>query len=404
MTKTVLVMPGSNMQVPLIKRIKEKGIRVLCIDPNKNAPAFRYADYCENSDILAVNTCKEIAARYNVVAIVSDECDIAVRPIAEICDSLRLPSIGIDKAALFTNKALMRSFCKENGFPSPNFKKCKTVSEACAFYRALNNPKMIMKPVDSNSSRGVYTITSIEDISKFFDSSISFSKGEGSVICEEYIEGTEFTVDGIVVGGKHYSLCISKKKHYSHNANIAKELLFSHFDEKYDYGTLRKQNDLFVEKAQLPFGFTHAEYKYNGKAFVLIEIGARGGGNFISSHIVPWMTGIDNYEYLITQSMGISLDEGISIKDEYKERCSVLEFFDIAKENDRKQLKRITGEDFLNDNSNIDMYHFNFNPGDQVFLPDDDSKRIGFYIAHAKNREILNGLMAEIKERVEFVF
>ena len=71
--------------------------------------------------------------------------------------------------------------------------------------------KMIMKPLDANSSRGVYSINHEEDVRLYFEDSISFSKKEKSILLEEYIEGTEFTVDGIKTANGHISLAISEK-------------------------------------------------------------------------------------------------------------------------------------------------------------------------------------------------
>ena len=63
--------------------------------------------------------------------------------------------------------------------------------------------------------------------------------------------------------------------------------MFSHTNKKYDYEKLARLNSDMVETMGLPFGITHAEYKYYNGEFYLIEIAARGGGTRISSDIVP---------------------------------------------------------------------------------------------------------------------
>ena len=47
------------------------------------------------------------------------------------------------------------------------------------------------------------------------------------VLIEEYITGTEFTIDGIKTSEGHQCLAISEKKHYDHNENVACQLYFS---------------------------------------------------------------------------------------------------------------------------------------------------------------------------------
>ena len=158
---------------------------------------------------------------------------------------------------------------------------CRNAEEAKQFFEQMNMP-VILKPLDSCSSRGVFTVFQKEDIDRFFPQSLAFSKVEKAVLAEQYIRGTEFTVDGIKTPAKHYSLAISEKKHFAHNTNIACELYFSHKSSRFDYERLARQNDALVEMSPLSWGLTHAEYKFEDGQFYLIEIGARGGGNLIS--------------------------------------------------------------------------------------------------------------------------
>ncbi|MDD3415817.1 MAG: ATP-grasp domain-containing protein [Lachnospiraceae bacterium] len=404
MNQVIMVIPGASAQIPLIKKVKELGYKVVCVNPYENSPAFPYADYCEQYDILNVNDCISVAQHYNVCAVLSDECDIAMPTVAAVSERLSIPSIGSELASLYTNKKRMREFSEKKGFPCPKYRQCSQIVEAKEFFSSLDASKMIMKPLDSNSSRGVYTIQSIKDIDKLFEKSLSFSHSKHVVLCEEYIEGIEFTVDGIVLNEKHYSLAVSKKAHYQHHPNIACELFFSNDDEEFDYIKLRKQNDEYVNQSGLPFGFTHAEYKYNGKEFVLIEIGARGGGNYISSHIVPIMTEMDNYKLLIEQTLNLKESPEYIPKDKLKNRCSVLKFFDIHQEDDGKEIKEVEGEEYLKSSKRVLLYDFNFQKGDILHTASDDSKRVGFYIAYGDTREELLEIMEEIETSVHFKF
>lgn len=401
---TIMVIPGASAQIPIIKRIKELGYQVVCVNPYKDSPAFPYADYHEEYDILNVSDCLMVARKYNVCAVISDECDIAMPTVAAVSEALNTPSIGSDLARLYTKKTEMREFSKMHGFPCPAFKQCTSPDEAKAFFDSLDVPKMIMKPLDSNSSRGVYTITSHEEIENKFKLSLEFSHIEKAVLCEEYIEGIEFTVDGIVLNGKHYSLAISKKKHYEHHKNIACELYFSHSDPDFDYEQLRRQNDQYVAASGLPFGFTHAEYKFNGNQFVLIEIGARGGGNYISSHIVPAMTGLDNYKLLIEHTLNPEQQDTYILNPQYEKRCCVLKFFDVDAVHDGMVAKEIKNECLLKNNEKVLLYRFNFNVGDTIHVAEDDSKRIGFYIAYGNTREELDAFMEKIENNVKLGF
>lgn len=399
MKKIVMVLPGTESQIVLIKKLQEKGYKVLCVDPNDNAPALQMADYYEHADILDTDKCFAIANSNDVLAVLSDECDIAIPTVAYLNKKLGVHSIGEDLAQLYTNKFLMRTFCRKLGLPCPKYKECSCLEEANVFFRECGGKKMVIKPLNSNSSRGVYTITSLKDLESNYEYAEMYTRGRNSVLCEEYIEGCEFTVDGIMIDGKHHCLAVSKKKHFSYNQNIACELYFSPYDKDYDYERLRKQNDYYVEKSGLPFGFTHAEYKFNGKDFVLIEIGARGGGNFISSRIVPAITGFDHYQLLIDDTLGIRSDMPRTVINEGK--CAVLQFFDVKEKEGR--VTAVEGKDFLDGLPEIIFYEFHFHEGSVIQQAQNDSLRIGFYIAVAEDTEHLNHIMDLVEQKVKII-
>ena len=398
--KKILVLPGAIWQVPIVKKIREMGYSSIVVNPAADSPAFKYADKSIQSDIFAKQNYLDAIRTMHIDAVLSDECDIATRLIAELADSLDLPSQGQDMAELYTNKVRMREFLRDHNLPCPVFQTCHTLDEALIFYRNLNK-QMIVKPIDSNSSHGVFTIKTEAELIAHFEEARSFSREEKAVICEEYITGTEFTVDGIKTLYGHTCLAISEKKHYAYNENVAYELFFSHDNPNFDYDLLRRTNDQFVNLSGLPFGLTHAEYKFQDGQFYLIEIGARGGGNLISAEIVPCMSGYDNYEALIQMALGEKNIKQPSVASELLNRCAVLEFFDTPGKGGK--VKAIEGEEFLLNNPHVLSYKFNFKVGDTIQQAICDTARIGYYIAYADSREKLQKLMQEIQNKVKFV-
>lgn len=395
-----MVLPATFWQIPLVNKIREMGYRSLLVNLHADSPAFEVADYHEVANILDKQRCLEIAKQYNVDAILSDECDIAMPTVAYIAEQLGLHSLSIDDASLYTNKFLMRKFCKQHNLSSVDYKLCTTEKEVEEFYNQLSH-SIIIKPLDSNSSHGVFKITEKSQIYEKFAESLSFSKVNKAVLAERFIDGIEFTVDGLKTDDGHVTLAISEKRHFEHNINIANELFFSHYNENYDYDELRRVNDLFVNSSHLPSGtFTHAEYKYENGEFFLIEIGARGGGNLISATIVPLMSGVDNYDFLIKSSLGLKPGT-VSVNDKYSDRCAVLYFFETPGVGGK--VVKIEGEDFLKNNPYIVKYALNFKIGDIIENAVSDSARIGYYIAYEESRSKLRNLMAEIDRKVKIL-
>ncbi|MCD7841860.1 MAG: ATP-grasp domain-containing protein, partial [Lachnospiraceae bacterium] len=239
-TERVLVIAGGAWQAPLVEKVKAMGYEVVNSNLYEDSPAFAFADYCEVADVLDKEKNLEIARKYHVQAVLTDESDIAVPTVAYVAGKLGLPTICEDLARLFTNKYEMRCFCREHGLKTPEFRLCESAEEAAAFVGELersgnsdesgkpgesegpgrsekSGKRCIMKPLDSQSSRGVYVLEKPEDAYAYFESSAAYSSAGHAVIVEQYIEGVEFTVDGIAYAGEHRSLAISEKKHFSYN-------------------------------------------------------------------------------------------------------------------------------------------------------------------------------------------
>ena len=331
--KNILVLPGTQWQVPLIEKIQEMGHKALVVNPDPLAMGMKKADFVLISDIFDKDQVVTFGRKHKVDAVISDECDIAMNLVAELGKTFNVPTLDEETAALYTDKFLMREFSK--------------------FLNELDSP-IIIKPLDSNASHGVFKCVSESDVRKHFSEAMSFSRMKKSVLAERYIVGTEFTIDGIKTPSAHYTLAISEKKHFAHNDSIANELLFSHNNPNYDYDELRKTNDAFVMKSKLNFGFTHAEYKFEDGEFYLIEIAARGGGNMISSCITQYLSGYDTYRYLIECAIGNIHDEFFPIRDGYKDRVAVLKFFSTP--HGGGIVKAIEGVGYLENEKDIAHY------------------------------------------------
>lgn len=403
-SKLIMVIAGSQWQIPIVRKIKEMGHRALVVNLYEDSPAFAYADFHEVCDILDKAKCLEIAKKYNIDAVLSEECDIATPTVAYIAKELGISGLSEESAHLYTDKSAMREFSETHNLPSPKYRKCSNIEEVKQFIKenqeeSSTGRKIIIKPLDSNSSRGVHIINRAEELPSKFEDALSYSHIEKQVLAEQYIEGTEFTVDGIMTPQGHVSLAISEKKHYDFNPSIANELFFSQENDKFDYDLLRATNDRFVNLSNLEIGtLTHAEYKYMDGKFWLIEIGARGGGNLISAEIVPLMSGIDNYEYLIRSSLG---DFSWSLPEmSPKAECSVLRFLDTDFE--QGTVKEIQGEELLRDKDVI-TYKLNFKTGDTISKAANDSARIGFYIAKSSGKETLREFISHINQNFRVI-
>ena len=387
-----MLVAGGNWQCSIAKKVKELGYYLICSNLYPDSPAFRWADASAVAKVLDYEKNLEIANKYHPDAIITDQSDIAVRTVARLNETLGLRGIGSEIANCFSNKYLMREFCKKNALPCPAYLLCDTADEATDFFRRYG--KSVLKPLDSQSSRGVFIVETEQDIKALFETTRNYSICKKSVLIEEFIGGTEFTVDAIKTEGGAETLAISEKKHYNEYPSVASQLLFTEFNPHFDYDRLREINNSLIEAMGLPFGLTHAEYKFDKGKFFLIEIAARGGGTNISATIVPYMSGVDSNALLIKMALGEP--QGKIRRTPAYGKSSCLEFFSFK----GGIAKQIAGETFLQDNPHILEYMFNFKLGEMVPAPSDDSKRPGHYIAVASSLDELNEIRKQIQSNV----
>ncbi len=395
----IMVIAGGDWQIELIKKAKHMGHYVICSNLYENSPAFPFADACEVANVLDKEKNLEIAEKYHPDAVISDQSDIAVPTVAYLNEKLGLRGIGIDKANLFTDKSLQREFCHNNGIDIPDYTLCKSANDAVAMLREYG--KIIIKPIDSQSSRGVFTIDNTEDLFSKYEETLSWSNREKSFLAEQYIDGDEFTIDGLVINGHHYPLCISVKEMYSSNPNVSKVQSYSYLSNKHDYDLLRKTNKNLIEKIGLPMGLTHSEYRFHNGRFYLIEAGARGGGSNLSGKIVPFMSDIDNYAYLIKESLGEEVDETYVANKEFNpDKYVIMRFFDF----DEGIVKEVTGLDYLQNSPMLIDYQLNLKPGDAIHHPKYGRLRPGHFIIGSDCKADVISEAEKILETVKVVY
>lgn len=394
-----MILGGDKNQLPLIKTAKELGLYIVLCDFRDNVQGIALSDVHYQVNTLNPDLLIQVGEKEKPDGILTNSEPTFVS-MATAAEKLGLQCLSLESTKLFKNKFLMREFCSEHGLLSPRYKCCKNVEEALDFYKEIRK-KCIIKPLDNSASRGVFSVNSEKDIQSHFEQCIAASSADNpAIIIEEYVTGTEFTIDGLMTHRGHRCLAISEKKHYEYNENVAYQLLFDNHNDKYDYDQLRKVNDHLVNLTKMPFGLTHAEYKYSDGKFYLIEIQARGGGNFIATDIVPFISGVDSYKEQLRWAVGDEVNVDYSY-EKLSPRCAVLHFFDVPGKGG--VVKEIKGLDFLDSLGEQIMYRLNFKVGDTIHETKDDTTRIGWYILKSPNRADLDNKMQMIENQFKII-
>jgi len=317
-TKNILVLGAGSLQVPLIQKVIEKGYNPIVISLHDDEPGMLIAkekvigDFCDEQFTL------EVAKKYNICAVITDQTDIPVRTAAYVAEELNLPGIGYKTAVLFTDKYKMRERCKEIGVKTIDYKLCNNLTEVKDFYNCLKT-NIILKPINNQGSKGVYKVSTPEELETKYEEAIKYSRGN-AILAERFIKGEEVVIEAITINGKTTNLICGDTYYFNiEDAFSAKQRRFPSLK---DATTIQKALDLnisIINGFGLQNGITHGEYIIDGDDIYLIEIAARGGGVYISSDIIPLMTGLDTCSYLIDFATGNKTQ--IQITDTLKHVC-----------------------------------------------------------------------------------
>lgn len=300
--KKLMILGAASGQLPFINIARARGYQTIVVSPKGDYPGFSIADKAYYFDTRDKEHILEAARAENIDAITTDQTDVSVPTVAYVAKHLQLPGIGEELALQFTDKYEMRKKARELGIDVPDFRKAANLEEALAAGEELGYP-LVIKPLDSSGSRGVFMVTNREEMHRQLPQSRAFS-GQGSVILEQFIIGREFVVDGFAMGGKYRTLDVCIKEHFDGAGRfIANMCMFfstaSNLSE--DLRKVEAADTRLIQGMGLPFGITHSEYILSaddGRVY-LVECAARGGGVFISSHLTRYACGFDTNTALI---------------------------------------------------------------------------------------------------------
>ena len=301
-TKRVLIVGASILQLPAIKKAKEMGFHVGVADYNPNAVGIKYADEYFNVSTIDVEGIVELAKQFHPDGIMTLATDMPMRAIAAASEACGLPGISYDTAIKATDKAEMIKAFDEHGVEHPWFFVAVNKEDFEQIKDKVSYP-CIIKPTDNAGSRGVVLVHDLPELEQAYQYASGESRG-GAVIIEEYMQGPEFSVEVMVADGEPHVLQITDK--LTTGAPHFVEMGHSQ-PSRQDPETQEKIRDLAcraVKAVGIDLGPAHVEIILTQDGPKMVELGARMGGDCITTHLVPLSTGIDMVEGTIDVACG----------------------------------------------------------------------------------------------------
>lgn len=368
-----MIVGASVLQLPAILKAKEMGLYVGVADFNPEAVGIKYADEFFNASTMDEDAVLKAAEEFKPDGIMTLATDMPMRGVSKASDKLHLHSISYKTSFKATDKYEMIKAFKAYGVPSPWYFDVDSYEELKALDGKVNFP-CIIKPTDNAGSHGVAKVHDFEELLANYEYSHSCSR-HGKVIVEEYLDGPEVSVEVMVVKGKVHILQITDKittgaPHFVEMGHTQPSRLPEETQQR-----IREVAEAACLSLGLDKGPAHVEMKVTSRGPVMIELGARMGGDNITTHLVPLSTGID----MVGATIKVALGEEPDIQPTLH-GGSAIRYFDVP----FGTIKSIGGVEEAEKIPGVKQITFTKGVGEESTPIECSNDRIGFVIAQGE--------------------
>jgi biotin carboxylase len=280
------------------------GLKVLAIDGDPTAEGFTLANSSIVADIRDKKSVISAIEGAGVVptGVISFASEAGMAAAAEIREHYNLRGPGRVLTEALTNKLQQRMLWSSSDIPGPKWAAARTAEEAQLAAETIGYP-VIVKPIDCAGSRGVSKVNELAELLPAVEAAFSGTRAE-SILVEEWMNGTEYTVETFGISGKHYVLAVTEKRKVPETGGtVAMELATPESaDLARRVGETAVAALLALDYFEGP-GHTEIIVDNAGRAG-LVESAGRGGGFMVFEKMVQLASGYDIVSATVMQSMG----------------------------------------------------------------------------------------------------
>lgn len=376
--KKIMILGASILQLPAIEKAMEMGLEVIAVDMNPEAVGFNVPGVVKEV-ISTIDTpaILEAAKRHQINGIMTLASDMPMQSVAVVSREMGLVGISEGTALKATNKAFMRDALKENGVPVPMYFRVRGKEAFIGAVEKIRGAgfKCIVKPADNSGSRGVDFLAEDADLDKAYEYTYEFSRG-GEIVVEEFMEGPEVSVETLAVDGEVNVIQITDKlttgaPYFVEMGHNQPSCLSLEIQENIKQIAIAANLAIGIQN-----GPSHTEIKVTDSGAKVVELGARLGGDCITTHLVPLSTGI----FMVENSIRIALGEKPDLTPKW-DKGSAIRYL----KNECGVIAKIEGIKEAEKASNVIQVSIVHDVGERVGEIRSSVDRIGFVIAQAEN-------------------
>lgn len=385
--KAVLIFGVGPLQQSIINRAKKMGLYTVGIDPCEDATCRGDVDAFEVVGGQDYEGTCAVVEKYGIDAIVTAATDKPLVMMARIAEKYGFPFYSVETAQWSTDKFQMKQRFELGDVPHAKGRLVKNGAETADMVYPV-----IVKPRDNSGSRGVKLCRTKEELEQSMAEALEYSKLD-SVLVEEFIEGPEYSIEGLHYEGKSEVIQFTEKKttEFPYNVELGHIQPANISDEN------KQKIREIVAKIGKALKFehcpSHTELKINERGIFVIETSPRLGGDYITSTLTPLSTGVNVEDELLR----IALGEKISPAPQSVQYSGV-RFFAFDEGN---IIKHVPDANFVKTWPHVVDFSFNLKEGDSVNQITSSLNRYGHLTLIAGNRASIEDAFEKYEKAIK---
>lgn len=298
-------------------------------------------------------------------------------PAARLNELLGLGGTSVNAVTLLKDKAQMRKRLRENNLSVVRFAVGASKTDIAEFSAYLAGP-MIVKPLDSSGSFGVFRLDYPHSglaVQKLFEK--LEARGLKEFLMEEFLAGTEVSVESFSFHGRHILLACTKK-FIAHNFVEIGHVAPAHLDPR-THRLLAELVPRFLDLMGIKDGPCHTEVMLTERGPYIVESHNRTGGDHIPQ-LVEMAVGVQLFEL----AFGWPIGRVTALESAPETRgAGAVRFFwpspgRVVSVQGMEQAAKMPG---------VEDIHLKVGVGDEVPVVQRSADRVGFISARGKTPE-----------------
>jgi biotin carboxylase len=392
MSKPCVILLGA--EITSVRAAQEEGFSVLLIQQKKNldisaielADETIVADYEQSEKIFPLLRC---ITMQRPVAGVWSFTEYGLLPAALYAQALGVNGQSVQSVHITRNKYAMREKLKEIGISPVKYALCYNVEQAIQFCSQIGYPALF-KAVDGFHKLGVQLVCSEEDVRVYFPA-VQKDINNQMILVEEYLEGPELSVEGLVIDNIPYIVTLTDKEYIAPTFNEVAHSVPSRLPTTVQ-DEVKSITSAFITAIGYQMGIFHFEFRLTSSGPRLIEGHTRPGGDRVWD-LIRMAFGLDIYRAFFQvlsgqrQRLDVSPNGGGAIR------------FFLPQPGYVKSINNVQEASII---PGIVELNVNVKPGDVTPIPKTNYDRSGYVIAIGRTADEAVARAQAAHDRIQF--